>query len=66
MGYKIRVDSSMFGGANQRAIDDEIARKKKEFDDNLQLGETRKLYQLRKVITTMHLSCKAEPKYIVM
>ncbi|XP_076887214.1 uncharacterized protein LOC143537304 [Bidens hawaiensis] len=62
MGYKIRVDSSMFGGANQRAIDDEIARKKKEFDDNLQLGETRKLYQLRKVDFKIELVAGPIPK----
>ncbi|KAJ0465069.1 putative 3-dehydroquinate synthase [Helianthus annuus] len=49
MGYKIRVDSSMFGGANQRAIDEEVAKKKKEYDDNLQLAEISKLYQTRKV-----------------
>ncbi|XP_076910418.1 uncharacterized protein LOC143568060 [Bidens hawaiensis] len=62
MGYKIRVDSSMFGGANQRAIDDEIVRKKKEFDGNLQLLEISKLYQMRKVDFKIELVAGPIPK----
>ncbi|KAI3799328.1 hypothetical protein L1987_34621 [Smallanthus sonchifolius] len=61
MGYKIRVDSSMFG-ANQRAIDDEVARKKKEYDDNLQLLEISKLYQTRKVDFKIELVAGPIPK----
>lgn len=69
MGYKIRVDSSMFGGANQKAIDDEVSRKKKEYDDNLQLLEISKLYKERKVIKIFLSSYrlimfKIEPNYI--
>lgn len=49
MGYKIRVDSSMFGGANQKAIDEEVARKKKEHEDNLELVQLSTLYEMQKV-----------------
>ncbi|XP_076957559.1 uncharacterized protein LOC143633091 [Bidens hawaiensis] len=56
----------MFGGANQRAIDDEIARKKKEFVDNLQLGEIQKLYQLRKVDFKIELVAGPIPKNAVV
>ncbi|KAK1409980.1 hypothetical protein QVD17_36511 [Tagetes erecta] len=62
MGYKIRVDSSMFGGANQKAIDDEVARKKKEYDDNLQLLEISKLYKERKVDFKIELVTGPIPK----
>ncbi|KAI3793808.1 hypothetical protein L1987_36430 [Smallanthus sonchifolius] len=62
MGYNIRVDNSMFGGANQRAIDDEVAKKKKEYDDNLQLTEISNLYQTRKVDFKIELVTGPIPK----
>lgn len=49
VGPKIRVDNFMFGGVNQKTVDDEIARKKKEYDDNLELVEVSKLYEKNKV-----------------
>lgn len=39
----------MFGGANQKAIDEEVARKKKEHEDNLELVQLSTLYEMQKV-----------------
>lgn len=50
MGYKIRVDSSMFGGANQKAIDEEVARKKKEYENNSEIVKITKVYEMKEVI----------------
>ncbi|KAL8193638.1 hypothetical protein R6Q57_026773 [Mikania cordata] len=62
LGYKIRIDGSMFGGANQKVIDDEVARKKKEYDDNLQLLEISKKYQTHKVDFKIELVAGPIPK----
>ncbi|KVI09290.1 hypothetical protein Ccrd_012327 [Cynara cardunculus var. scolymus] len=48
VGYKIRVDGSMFG-ANQKAIDKELERRKKEYKDNLELVQISKLYEMHEV-----------------
>jgi len=50
VGYKIRVDSSMFG-ANQRIVAQEIDRKKKEYRDNEELTEISQKYQMKQVAT---------------
>lgn len=39
----------MFVGANQKVIDDELAKKKKEFKDNIELAQVSKLYKMQKV-----------------
>ncbi|XP_071708255.1 inactive protein kinase SELMODRAFT_444075-like [Rutidosis leptorrhynchoides] len=48
MGYKIRLDSSLFG-ANPKIIDDEIARMKKEHDDDHELVQISELCALKKI-----------------
>ncbi|CAI9272884.1 unnamed protein product [Lactuca saligna] len=62
MGYKIRVDSSMFGGANQKAIDEEVARKKKEHEDNLELVQLSTLYEMQKINFKIELVTGPIPK----
>ncbi|XP_076906740.1 uncharacterized protein LOC143562967 [Bidens hawaiensis] len=48
MGYMMRLDSSMFG-VNQKAIDDEIAMKKKEYDKDKELVQVSHLYEMLEV-----------------
>ncbi|KAI3748199.1 hypothetical protein L6452_11126 [Arctium lappa] len=61
MGYKIRVESSMFG-ANQKAIDEELARRKKEHQDNLELVQISKLYQMQQIDFKIELVAGPIPK----
>nr|XP_043633579.1 inactive protein kinase SELMODRAFT_444075-like [Erigeron canadensis] len=62
MGIKIRVDNSMFGGTNQKIIDDEIAWKKKEYDDNLELVQISKLYEMQEIEFKIELVVGPIPK----
>nr|GEW14213.1 MORN (Membrane Occupation and Recognition Nexus) repeat-containing protein [Tanacetum cinerariifolium] len=62
LGYKIRVDGSMFVGANQKVIDDELAKKKKEFDNNLELAQVSKLYEMQKIDFKIELVAGPIPK----
>lgn len=57
MGYKSRVDSSMFG-ANQKMVEDEVARKKKEYQNNTELTQISKLYEAQKVTKDHKLVAK--------
>ncbi|KAJ9540481.1 hypothetical protein OSB04_026987 [Centaurea solstitialis] len=61
MGYKIKVDGSMFGG-NQKAINQEIARRKKEYQENLDLIEISKLYETKKIDLKIELVAGPIPK----
>ncbi|GJV60199.1 probable serine/threonine-protein kinase PBL17 isoform X1 [Tanacetum coccineum] len=62
LGYKIRVDGSMFVGANQKVIDDELAKKKKEFNNNLELAQVSKLYEMQKIDFKIELVAGPIPK----
>ncbi|KAI3775664.1 hypothetical protein L1987_45413 [Smallanthus sonchifolius] len=65
MGYMLRVDSSMFG-VNQQAIGDEIAKKKKEYEENIDLVQVFKLYEMQKVKSTILVQrMKRDKKYFV-
>ncbi|KAJ9554736.1 hypothetical protein OSB04_009350, partial [Centaurea solstitialis] len=48
-GYRIKVDDSM-SREDQKAIDDEVARKKKECRDNLGFVQISKLYEMQKIL----------------
>ncbi|KAK1421641.1 hypothetical protein QVD17_24131 [Tagetes erecta] len=49
MGYMMRIESSMFGVNKKSIIDDEVAKKKKEYEDNMDLVQVSKLYEMQKV-----------------
>ncbi|KAI3705490.1 hypothetical protein L1987_75729 [Smallanthus sonchifolius] len=65
MGYMMRVDSSMFG-VNQRAIDDEVAKKKKEYEKNIDLVQVLKLYEMQKVDFKIEWVAGSIPKNVVV
>ena len=55
VGYKIRVDTSMFG-ANHKIVEEEVAKKKEEYQNNEDLTQLSKLYQMKQVITRQKLA----------
>ncbi|KAM7528504.1 hypothetical protein LguiB_031914 [Lonicera macranthoides] len=63
MGYKSRVDSSMFG-VNQKMVEDEVARKKKEYQNNSELTQISKLYEARKVEFKIEVDAGPSPKVV--
>ncbi|XP_052202916.1 probable receptor-like serine/threonine-protein kinase At4g34500 [Diospyros lotus] len=63
MGYKIRVDSSMFG-ANQRIVAQEIDRKKKEYRDNEELAEISQKYQMKQIVFKIKVDAGPSPKMV--
>ncbi|KAK9070147.1 hypothetical protein SSX86_010547 [Deinandra increscens subsp. villosa] len=65
MGYTMKVDSSMFG-VNQKTIDDEVAKKKKEYEDNTELVQISKLFQMQKVHFKTEVVAGPIPKNVVV
>ncbi|XP_059665501.1 probable serine/threonine-protein kinase PBL5 [Cornus florida] len=61
MGFKSRVDASIFG-ANHRIVDEEIARKKKEYQNNVELIQIAKLYELKKIGFKIEVDAGPSPK----
>ncbi|XP_029128326.1 RGS domain-containing serine/threonine-protein kinase A-like [Cajanus cajan] len=49
MGYKITVNEGVLAGANQRIIDEELAKKKGEYLNNVELAQIAQLYESNKV-----------------
>ncbi|KAF3957527.1 hypothetical protein CMV_017467 [Castanea mollissima] len=50
LGYGSRVDSSSMFGANERIIGREVARKKNEYQNHIELVEISKLYEAKQVL----------------
>lgn len=53
VGYRISVDSRLTFGADQKIIEAEVARKKKEYMKNEELAQIYKLYKSMKVISIL-------------
>lgn len=55
MGYGSRVDSSSLFGANERIVGMEVARKKTEYQNHIELTQISKLYEAEQVCYSYHI-----------
>ncbi|GFS37840.1 proline extensin-like receptor kinase 1 [Actinidia rufa] len=65
MGYKIRVDTSMFG-ANHKIVEEEVAKKKEEYQNNEDLTQLSKLYQMKKIKFKIDVDAGPSPKVVAL
>ncbi|KAA8544521.1 hypothetical protein F0562_022533 [Nyssa sinensis] len=65
MGYKNRADSSIFG-ANQKIVDEEVAKKKKEYKNNVELMHISKLYEMQKIEFKIVVDAGPSPKVVAL
>ncbi|KAF9665406.1 hypothetical protein SADUNF_Sadunf16G0119300 [Salix dunnii] len=65
MGYKSRVDSSMFG-VSQNIVDREVTRKINEYENHGELKELSRLYEIHKVELKIEVATGPSPKAVAL
>ncbi|KAL9368161.1 hypothetical protein Peur_039360 [Populus x canadensis] len=65
LGYKSRIDSSMFG-VNQNIVDREVTGKINEYENHGELKELSKLYEIQKVELKIEVATGPSPKAVAL
>ncbi|KAF5744996.1 receptor-like protein kinase [Tripterygium wilfordii] len=66
MGYKSRVDSHPIIGTNQRIVALEKARKREEYENNVELVQIAKMYEIQKVEFKIEVASGPSPSAIAL
>ncbi|CAK9184235.1 unnamed protein product [Ilex paraguariensis] len=65
LGYRSRVDSSIFG-PNRKIVDDEVARIKEEYQNNEELTQISKIYETQKIKFNIEVDAGPSPKVVAL
>ncbi|XP_026391946.1 receptor-like serine/threonine-protein kinase At3g01300 isoform X1 [Papaver somniferum] len=66
LGYKSKVDSSSMFGANRKVIEEEVARKKEEYHNNVELMKISNHYAEQKILFEVEVKVGSSPKMVAV